>query len=374
MPWYHSLKPRRRAGKVIAYVVDLHYPDGKRERVTIADGEATQADAEQKYIDWVDRALPLIKQQFGMDRAEGDLDKRDPKIARVIDYYLHVALVAKGAKVHTLAQYETQFREFEQYCRDNRIGRVSQLTREHVDRHLAELSKRLSPASIKNRMGIIRSMLNAAVDANMLDASPVKKWLAPNVPDAEISPLEPDELRRLLECVRTEEPVYYNYISWIAGTGNRPSDARALRWRQIDLRAMTVERTQVKTARLARYQVSGIAFDALMREKKRGRPGPDGEVFTNRRGEPFSKNSPLWAIQRAARAAKIGRVVTLKDLRHTFGYIMANHAGCPLPVLQVLMGHTDIHMTMRYVRPTDAFPALDRMTELVAKSTFSKST
>ena len=78
---------------------------------------------------------------------------------------------------------------------------------------------------------------------------------------------------------------------------------------------------------------------------------------------PRGHNLSLW--DRIRREAGIGDV-RLHDLRHT----MASHAvmnGVPVPVVSRLLGHSSVHMTLRYAHlaDRDAEAAAERVGQLV---------
>lgn len=66
------------------------------------------------------------------------------------------------------------------------------------------------------------------------------------------------------------------------------------------------------------------------------------------------------------------RPVTLKDLRHTYGTLMVNEVNCPLPIVQVQMGHADIKTTMQYIQPSTARPHVTKFAALIAPELKSK--
>ena len=355
--WTVRLGQKHRNGELETYILDIHGP-GQRRRISLRT-----ADPDKAAVMLADyRRTELAK----MERAATEHVGNTP-LAAVLDYYTETYLPVSGAAPRSITEAVRILREFELYCRSRHIGRAQQLSRAAVDGHARELQARgLSNKSVHKALGIVRAVLNAAVDAGLLDHSPIAKWLMPRCDDVEIDPLTPDQLRRVLEIISRREPQVADVVTWIAHTGNRPSDARALTWAQVDLETRTVQRPQVKTGRLATYQIGDAALEALLRARKRA---ATGLVFTGQGREPFGHNTVLRAFQRALRREGFERPVSLKDLRHTFGYIMANHAGCPLPVLQQLMGHSSIEMTMRYVRPGDAFNSLatfDKLLKTVA--------
>lgn len=353
--WRVRLGRKLRGGQLETYTLDVH-GGGRRRRISLRTTDAEKA--ERMLADFRRNGLPEL------ERAAAAPAEQNTTLTAILDYYTGTYLPVRGASPRTITEAIRILREFELYCRASHIGRAQQLTRSAVDAHAKALHDRgLASKSVHTALSIIRAALNAAVEAGLLNQSPIAKWLMPRYDDPEIDPLTAEQLARLLDIVARRAPEVSSIVHWIAHTGNRPSDARGLRWSQVNMDTRTVQRTQVKTGRLATYQIGDAAMDVLIHE--RNRRGSE-YVFTNDAGKPFTKNVVLYRLQRALRAEGFERPVCLKDLRHTFGFLMANRAGCPLPILQQLMGHSSIEMTMRYVRPGDAQAALGEYLKMLA--------
>jgi len=71
---------------------------------------------------------------------------------------------------------------------------------------------------------------------------------------------------------------------------------------------------------------------------------------------PDKPEKPIGSVRKAhdaaIRRAKIAPGFRLYDLRHTYAS-RAVMAGVDLPTLATLLGHTSVHMTMRYVHPAE---------------------
>lgn len=345
-----------------AWFMDYTTPTGIRMRPQLYASNIAEAqrEAEDAFTmpDFADEFLP---------RKAVESRSRGASLKTVLDYYTDTYLIASGKSDRTIVSATGILRDFELFCRSvKRLARIDSITRQTVDEWAVDLAKRgNSQTTIANKLGMVRAAINAAVESGIIPESPIDKWKLPDTDTGEIYPLEPRELAEFLAHIKEVKPTIYNITAWMAYTGNRPSDACALRWQQVSLDTRTVERKQVKVKRLAQYQLSADALAVLQSEEQRAITRRGGEVFTDGNVDPFTVNSVYRAMTRAQEGRK--RVVTPKDLRHTFGYIMANYARCPLPVLQVLMGHTDIATTMRYVRNADAIEYLGAYEKLLKK-------
>lgn len=357
-----SIRPKSNTDPTL--YVDFYRPDGKRCRWSTRT--ADPAEAERVYA----AMIRDIEQEVRDGRSRQIPERQaNPKIADLCDYYVKTHLPNKNAKPRSIQRAQQVLREFELFLAGHRIGRVQQLTRTALDAHVAELRERKPPQSAKSIQGrliLIRAMLNAALQAELIPESPIKRWLMPTAPEPEIDPLTPDQLRRVLELIRERAPHIEPVARWIALTGNRPSDALDLRWRQVDFTAGLVARTQVKTRRLATYEVSPEAIAILRTEDQRFAHTASDVVFRDRHGQPMTVNKLYHDFTRALAAKPaFERPVNLKDLRHTFAYRLVNELGCPLPTVQQLMGHRNIETTLKYVRPGNAGPYLARYSAIL---------
>jgi site-specific recombinase XerD len=133
--------------------------------------------------------------------------------------------------------------------------------------------------------------------------------------------------------------------------GLRVSEACDLRWDDIDLpkRTITIRRlkgSQDSSHYLERDEVTGLK--ALQRiYTTQGRVS--GYVFTNERGQPFSRMGIARMVERSGKAAKLSFPVHVHMLRHSTGYALANR-GMDTRRLQHYLGHASIQNTVRYTQ------------------------
>jgi len=216
------------------------------------------------------------------------------------------------------------------------------------------LQRTRNARTARNYLTTIRTAINVAINAGILESNPIRgKWVLPKVEDVERHPLTLEELRGVMR-IFADVPI----VLWICATGNRPSDARTLRFRDVDLELRTVERLSIKSRALRNYEISHRAARVIQTQAQRPHAAED-IVFLSSTDRPWSADGLLNSFKARLRAVEYPRALNLRDLRHSFGTIMAGELGVPLPELQILMGHTDIKTTMQYVRPTGARSYLD---------------
>lgn len=208
--------------------------------------------------------------------------------------------------------------------------------------------------TVRNYLTTIRTAINTAIEAEILDASPIRgRWTLPRVDPVERHPLTLaglDEVRGIFADV----PI----VQWVCLTGNRPSDARTLRFCDVDAGSATVDRGSRKSRAIRKYEICRAAVAVVQEQAQREHAETD-VVFVNGDGRPWTQDLLYKAFRRRLVSVEYHRELNMRDLRHSFGTIMANEIGVPLPELQVLMGHTDIKTTMKYVRARGARRWLD---------------
>jgi len=334
------------------YQLDVTLSNGRRRRMRTGtdDLAAAKAFAEGLDLEALDASATLLEESAA-----------NPTIRSMREWYIDTWMPNLNRKPGSIAGVESNLVEFELWLKRHHLGRYRDISMKVIEDYKAWLLREVKNGAKTTAMKVsdIRAMFTACREVDMVGESAIRRWILPEFDPPEIQSLEPHELAIVLQHVQEREPALAPPILWIAATGNRPSDARALRWDQIDLGTMTVRRRQEKTRNLAEYQIGPAALGVLERL-----PGPrTGTVFLHR-GAPIAKNTLYNAMTRATKGTPYSWA-GLKTLRHTFASILANQAGCPLPILQRLMGHSDIKMTMRYVRGGDAQPALHRYAELL---------
>ena len=151
----------------------------------------------------------------------------------------------------------------------------------------------MAAATVRTDYGVLRAILNAAVDSDVIARSPCRGVRMPAHQRNEVRFVSPDELERLAAATPTE----YRPMIYVAGVlGLRWSEVAGLRVGRLDLKARTlrvvetlaeveghVSFAEVKTP-AARRTITMPKFLAAMLAQhlmRRGRPGPDELVFVS---------------------------------------------------------------------------------------------
>jgi type 1 fimbriae regulatory protein FimE len=165
--------------------------------------------------------------------------------------------------------------------------------------------------------------------------------------------LAPDEVDRLLEAVgagtrygardRTMLLLMYRH-------GLRVSEAVALRWDQLNLKAGLLYVQRLKNGVPSTHPLRGPELRALRQLR---RDWPDSPyLFISERGGPMTASNVRKLVTRAGVQAKFAFPVHPHMLRHACGFKLANE-GHDTRSLQHYLGHKNIAHTVRY---TDMAP------------------
>jgi len=224
--------------------------------------------------------------------------------------------------------------------------------KEHLEKNFNIKSK-----TIKNILDHFKTFLNYLKnDLELIDT-------IPSFPEIELVPykfkwLSQEDQRKLFELVAEEhKPI----IGFLMLHGCRPSEARALKCRDVNLNNQTIT-------------ISATFSDREYRERRKGRGSkpvtipihpeildyieqrvknslPEAWLFMNRYGRHYSENAlrRIWNDVRSK--AGISKELRLYDAtRHSLASQLVNQ-GTSLFVVSKLLGHSSIEMTEKYAHP-----------------------
>ena len=192
--------------------------------------------------------------------------------------------------------------------------------------------KEVSPRTLNLELAYFRAVFN---ELNRLGEwkgeNPLKNMRPFRTEEMEMAWLTQEQIARLLaECRRHDNPDLENVVRICLATGARWSEAEGLKKSQLSKYKITYINTKGRKNRTV--PVSKALYDTLPDNK-------NGRLFSDCYGAFRS------ALQRTGIELPAGQLTHV--LRHTFAsHFMMN--GGNILVLQRVLGHTDIKMTMRY--------------------------
>ena len=216
------------------------------------------------------------------------------------------------------------------------------------------IEKKRSKKTVNNCLTVVRRLLVVAKKRELIEAVPEIEWLKAPKPDFDF--LTFDEAARL---VAAADPEWSCMIVLALKAGLRQGELLALRREDIDLVTglLRVRRsvtrgfvTEPKSGKGRDIPLGDEAIAALKAERHLRGP----LVFCDAAGRMWKKNEvkhPLWRACRKAGLRQIGWHV----LRHTFASHLVMR-GAAMKVVQELLGHATIEMTMRYAHLSPDVP------------------
>jgi integrase len=226
---------------------------------------------------------------------------------------------------------------------------LNQITTHHVEQYKAlTLRKGLARKTVNNRLAVFRRCIAAAYEWCKCSGTPPKVlWL--KCPPPATNYLSADQCALLLSHAHG---VVGEMILTALRSGMRQGELRGLQWSSINWESRTVtvrhslnDRTKrlepPKNNRERHIPLDVDVYEMLYRRKK-----TTGYVFSDSDGQPFDSQRLVRRLRAVRKKAGL-RDFGWHTLRHTFASHLAMK-GAPLHVVQALLGHSTITMTMRY--------------------------
>ena len=169
----------------------------------------------------------------------------------------------------------------------------------------------LAPATVNRYLALLRSVLNYAVTAGYLQASPVRRfargsYLLPEPRPKRSPPLASNaEAARLLEAIREGWRAWYALYAFLLLTGARRGEAAGLRWEDIDLtrRLVTIRRSYDALPKSGEERTVPISTElaTVLAEHRKRDPWGTSIVFPHpETGKRLVPNAKLGVILDAA--------------------------------------------------------------------------
>ncbi|HEY5013463.1 MAG TPA: site-specific integrase [Acidimicrobiia bacterium] len=225
-----------------------------------------------------------------------------------------------------------------------------------VRRVVETMSQTLAPATIRTNYGVLRAIMNAAVQSELIAVSPCRAVKLPAAKRREIRFLNAEDLRALADTT----PAEYRPMIYLAGVlGLRWSEVAGLRVGRVNFLRKTVEIAETCSevngriafadtkTRASRRTLSVPSFVLTMLSEHvvtRGRPGADELLFVAPEGGPLRRSTFRTRVFDPAvkRAGLDG--MTFHGLRHTSVGLMIE-AGAHIEAMKQRLGHSSIRVT-----------------------------
>ena len=304
---------------------------------------------------WIDTYIKgrRIRRKIGPDKETAELVEKDLKVK-----------AAKGEHLGIMEERKIRFedfaREYLEWCQANKAERTYQVDQHIINRrltpffqghYLASIKPKaledykthrfrtIQPRTVNRELAVLRSMFTRAIEWQFLKAHPMAEVKDFKFQERPPAFLTPDQLGQLLEACNQQR--LYVFVILAAHTGMRKSEVFNLRWSDVDFNRAELTVRQTKNNEYRIIPMNELVRDTL---KEHPRHITSELVMTHGDGTPYKKVDK--AFHTALEKAKLPRI-RIHDLRHSFASNLVT-AGAPLNVVQELLGHKDIKMTMVY--------------------------
>jgi len=227
------------------------------------------------------------------------------------------------------------------------------LTRKDIGRFVeSEQGRGLKTQSVVNHLRILYAFIVFLVDQSVLQNKIMEHKIRIKLPDALPRAISPEDLQHLLEAIRSDRDRALMLL--LLRTGMRIGELLEVQISDISF----AERKIMIYLGEKNFQGRAVYYSAdaeqALKKWLKIRPGNSTYLFPGRSGQSSISHVAAWQALRKilTRAGLTGKGYSLHSLRHTFATDMLN-AGMRLEVLQQLLGHQEIEMTLRYARITD---------------------
>jgi integrase len=231
--------------------------------------------------------------------------------------------------------------------------KLSQIGTADVQHYLAGLTrKKLSAATIRAHLVLLRNMLGHAVAWGHLAHNPASAVKGPKLPHTEMQSLTPAEVTVFLAACDDQHRALF---ATAVMTGVRLGELLALQWDDVNWRAGTIrvrrslyngQFVEPKTSRSVRVIGMSNRLAAILLEHKLAAPySPFDLVFPTPEGTPMDPaNLRKRVFTDTLTRAKLHKI-RIHDLRHTFASLLINQ-GENLEYVQAQLGHSSITTTV----------------------------
>jgi integrase len=280
----------------------------------------------------------LVEELVGRDVTE------DAKVPR----WLTVGHVLTGFLAHSKQEHEpATHRWYKDLLTSfsDRFGklRVLQLRKRHV---IGYVKKRgYNPTSQNKAIGAIKRAFNWAVEEEHIPKSPVAHVRKPR-PLTRDRILEPGERELILASITDE--AFRNYVTALLATGCRPGEIARVSKADCNVErgvwVMVRHKTAKKTGkpRVVYLTPAMVALTRTLCERH-----PDGPIFRNRRGKPWSGTAVRQRFQRLREKYPQLKGVIAYTLRSNYATV-ALESGIPDATVAELLGHSGTATLHRY--------------------------
>jgi integrase/recombinase XerC len=285
-------------------------------------------------------------------------------------------VVEKNASPHTVRNYLSDLREFNEFVKNDvpsLVDREGNLHIEKVDHltirgYLGKLYKRNKRSSLARKLASLRAFFQYLMREGYINLNPAKLVSTPKQEQHLPSFLSIDEVFNLLNVQVPPGELGLRdraIMETLYSCGIRVGELIGLDEDDIDFN-LGIIRVEGKGRKERIVPIGSKALDALKEyltfKEKRDEGERNRPVFLNNRGKRFSTRGVERVIQKYLFKCGIMKKITPHSLRHTFATHLLD-AGADLRAIQELLGHASLSTTQKYTHLS-----LDKLMEVYDKA------
>ncbi|MGB3479915.1 MAG: tyrosine-type recombinase/integrase [bacterium] len=302
----------------------------------------------------------LAEKKINLDIAKGEylgiIEAKKLLFEELCEEYLQFSKANKTTQSHRRDQ--TSIKNMLSAFKGKLITRISAHA---LEQYMNKRREKVTPATVNRELSCIKHMFNKAVQWGYLANSPLRTVKKYKEPPGRVRYLSENESVKLLrQCADHLKPI----VMMALNTGMRKGEILNLEWADIDMHNRTITLRKTKNNELRILPVNNILYRTL---RLMGQQFGNQYVFSNGDCKPYRdiKVGFMAALRRAGI-----RDFRFHDLRHTFASRLVM-AGVDIRTVQVLLGHKDIKVTMRYSHLSDQ--NLRKAVDKLSSSEYSSS-
>ena len=241
--------------------------------------------------------------------------------------------------------------------------KINKLNAAHIMQFYNELSKELSPKTIKHIHACLHKAFENAIDWKFINLNPLDRIRSPRIPQKEMLVIEDMELKMILDDLKKHESHIIFYM--LAMTGARAGEIVALKRKNIDFKNYQVyiensyNREEAfngtKTSSSRRTVTMLDDMETVLRDYFRRKSVINNEyAFTWRNGRLFDVSYLGKRLKKSVKKLGLNPKYTLHSLRHTHATSLLKQGINP-KVVSERLGHSSVNMTLdkySHVTPT----------------------
>ncbi|SLM29779.1 Integrase family protein [Desulfamplus magnetovallimortis] len=242
---------------------------------------------------------------------------------------------------------------------------VTEITRLIVKNFLMKkINKGFATSTVSHMKNAISGVLNLALDDEVIAVNPahnVGKIFKKQQAKLTIQPYTQEELKKLLDCLELNHPLYYPMFLTMARTGIRLGECLGLQWKDIDFddrfiniqRGFSKGKIETPKSGQSRKVDMSLQLTATLKELshqrkidtlKNGWKSVPEWVFVKSNGNPFHESYMRRVFYKAIEQAGL-RKIRIHDLRHTYATIRISN-GDNIADVSKQLGHHSVKFTM----------------------------